>query len=66
MPQPLSSLETCPACEGTGRGAVVTVTRNGVTQEIVEPCAVCRGKGRVREIDDRFAYKELQDEPTST
>ena len=47
----MSETEVCPCCGGTGRGAYITVTRNGVTTSTFEACPLCKGRAEVRAIE---------------
>lgn len=56
--------ETCPACDGTGRGAEITVVRRGVLTTVYEPCPVCRGLGTVPVLGTLADISEDPPQPT--
>lgn len=43
--------EECPICGGTGWGAEIKMTRNGITTTIYEPCPLCKGNKAVQAIE---------------
>ncbi len=53
---PEAGRQTCSACEGTGRSRGARLLRttcyhcDGLGYEILTPCSVCRGEGRVPEV----------------